>query len=1081
MIDFRVLGGLELRADDGRELHSLLAQPKRVALLSYLCIARPHGFHRRDKLLGLLWPEADQAHSRNSLRNALHVLRRSLGPNAILSRGDEDVCADPAVVTCDALQFGDALQHGAADEAVRLYRGDLMPGFFIGGAPEFERWVETERDRFREMAGRAARLSAERLAAGGNWSGAVRAARHAAELTDSDERVIRRLIELLDSIGDRAGALRVYTAFSERLASDYAISPSRETQALVARVRAELSSAAPSPRQPAGAPTTPHQPPAGRPTPEITGYVIERELGRGGMATVYLAHDLKHERLVAIKLLRPEVSALIGTSRFLAEIGIAAQLQHQHIVPLFDSGTTGDLPYYVMPFVEGESLREILTNERKVGIDAALRIVREVAEALDHAHARGIVHRDVKPENILIANGHAMVADFGVAHAIATSARDDLASTDFVVGTPRYTSPELASGGGPPSAQSDVYSLGRILDEMLAGSAPPMLDRVIRRALATAPAERFASAGELAARATSAAARGARRRLAVTAAVAAIITILGAATSALLMPAGVPKPQETNRRQLTFAGNPTMAAIAPDGRTIAYAVPDGDSESVVVQGAAGGEIRKILVVPVVNTIEWSPDGTQLLVGSDNRAIVLPRAGGPGRPVPLPARFEIVVQAYWLPDGSRVSVHANLSRRIVVIDLRSGDTTAISIRGEYAMFEGAWSPDGEAFALSTADSTGWQIRILQPDGRAAIAVSDSVGLHSPRWAPDGHALFYVRRDDSIWRIRISPQTHRPVGGTQAVHRFLEMLPNTNDRPMFSISSDGRSMVYARGARFANLWMIDQAVKGMFAPPVQLTTGTLRRWAPAVSPDGRWVAFVQAGDGSADLYRIPIEGGTPIRVTAGADVTGASIAWSPDQRQIAFAARRRGGAEVMIADVISGRLREAGAHHRTGGAITWAPGTRIAYQTRLNRNIELLDPVTGVEQALLPDDTTAWVFSPRYAPDGVHLAVNVNLRGGDFGVSIFDLRDRSSRRVSTPIMYPRGWSGDGRFVYAMGLRRIYRVAAADIAPPQQIVPLPWRSPDCTSAGPLRATAFICSAADYTSDVWLVEDFDARAPGG
>ena len=199
-------------------------------------------------------------------------------------------------------------------------------------------------------------------------------------------------------------------------------------------------------------------------------YRIERELGRGGMATVFLAHDLRHDRDVAIKVLHPELAASMGAERFEREIKLAAKLHHPHILGLFDSGETASLFYYVMPFVPGESLRDRLTREQMLPIDDALQITYEVADALGAAHALGIVHRDIKPENILLAGGHALVADFGVARA-ASEAGEKLTQTGMAVGTPTYMSPEQAMGEtvGPTS---DLYALGCVAFEMLTGQPP---------------------------------------------------------------------------------------------------------------------------------------------------------------------------------------------------------------------------------------------------------------------------------------------------------------------------------------------------------------------------------------------------------------------------------------------------------------------------------------------------------------------------------------------------------------------------------------------------------------------------------
>src|SRR6187551_2859627 len=173
-------------------------------------------------------------------------------------------------------------------------------------------------------------------------------------------------------------------------------------------------------------------------------YLIERELGSGGMATVFLAQDLKHNRQVAVKVLKPELAASIGAERFLQEIETTANLRHPHILPLYDSGEADGFLYYVMPLVEGESLRDRLTREKQLPLDDALQIAREVADALSYAHARGIIHRDIKPENILLESGHAVVADFGIAKAVRAAGGQSLTQTGMSIGTPSYMSPEQA-------------------------------------------------------------------------------------------------------------------------------------------------------------------------------------------------------------------------------------------------------------------------------------------------------------------------------------------------------------------------------------------------------------------------------------------------------------------------------------------------------------------------------------------------------------------------------------------------------------------------------------------------------------
>ena len=255
------------------------------------------------------------------------------------------------------------------------------------------------------------------------------------------------------------------------------------------------------------------------------GYMVDRVLGEGGMATVYLAMDVKHHRQVAVKVMRPELAATLGAERFLREVEIAAQLSHPHILPVHDSGDADGVLFYVMPYVEGESLHERIKREGQLPVDEALRIAREVSEALAYAHGRKIVHRDIKPANIMLSAGHALVADFGIARAVGTGAA--ITQTGFAVGTPQYMSPEQASGSTMVDGRSDVFALGCVLYEMLAGESPfsgptpqaivmrsmtetprsltttregvsPAIEAVVNRSLTKNPADRWQTAAEFA-------------------------------------------------------------------------------------------------------------------------------------------------------------------------------------------------------------------------------------------------------------------------------------------------------------------------------------------------------------------------------------------------------------------------------------------------------------------------------------------------------------------------------------------------------------------------------------------------------
>ncbi len=201
-------------------------------------------------------------------------------------------------------------------------------------------------------------------------------------------------------------------------------------------------------------------------------YKIERHLGEGGMATVYLAEDLKHKRKVAVKVLRPELAAVLGAERFVQEITTTANLQHPHILPLFDSGEADSFLYYVMPFIDGETLRDKLNRETQLGIEESVKITTDIAGALHYAHGEGVIHRDIKPENILIHNGRPMVADFGIALAVSAAAGGRMTETGLSLGTPHYMSPEQATAEKDLTHRSDIYSLGSVLYEMLTGEPP---------------------------------------------------------------------------------------------------------------------------------------------------------------------------------------------------------------------------------------------------------------------------------------------------------------------------------------------------------------------------------------------------------------------------------------------------------------------------------------------------------------------------------------------------------------------------------------------------------------------------------
>src|SRR3954466_8955385 len=496
-------------------------------------------------------------------------------------------------------------------------------------------------------------------------------------------------------------------------------------------------------------------------------YRIERELGQGGMATVYLAQDLRHHRQVAIKLMRPELSAVIGAERFLSEIRTTANLQHPHILPLFDSGEVDGVLYYAMPFVEGESLRDRLSREKQLPVPDAVRIATEVAAALDYAHRHGVIHRDIKPENILLHDGSALVADFGIALAVS-GAGNRMTETGMSLGTPHYMSPEQAMGEREITARSDVYALGCVTYEMLTGDppfigstaqaiiakvmtdkpasirrlrerVPEEVDEAVLTALEKLPADRFATAAEFAAaldgrggatiRSASTSSRLRPRAplfLRPAALVAGALTLAGLGVLAGTLVAGRRTPASVTFLQRTFRSEAIYnARFAPDGRTIVYS------------SAAETTAPEVFIVRP-DYPEPKPLGlsaTHLLgVSSRGELAVLVRAA-------------FLRHRLFLGTLARVPLAGGAPRE--VLD---------SVR------EADWSPDGSELAI-IHDVAG-RDRLEFPVGR--VMYQGSGYLSDPRIAPDGRHVAFAEhpfRWDDRGTVRIVDRAGKPVAVTR----------------------------------------------------------------------------------------------------------------------------------------------------------------------------------------------------------------------------------------------------------------------------------------------------------------------------
>ena len=634
-------------------------------------------------------------------------------------------------------------------------------------------------------------------------------------------------------------------------------------------------------------------------------YRLDRELGAGGMATVYLARDLKHDRDVAIKVLKPELAVAIGAERFLAEIKTTANLQHPHILPLHDSGAVNGTVFYVMPYIDGESLRDRLDREKQLPIDDALLIAGEVADALQYAHERGVVHRDIKPENILLQRGHAVVADFGIALAAAKTGGSRMTETGMSLGTPTYMSPEQAMGARDVDARTDVYSLGCVVYEMLMGeppfvgptaqsivakvmteaprgltvqrhTVPAYVDAAVRTALEKLAADRFTSAGAFAAalRDTNAASRnattlapgfaanrsrGARvvRWAAATligAAALGGVYVLGRGASASGALDAVEITQRTFRRQAVFNARYTAKG-----------------DAIVFSGAVSGTVPRIFTVgsayPEPRAI--SDSGTHLLaVSSKNEMAVLVGAtfqnhhrvfvGTLARmPVDGGTPREILAQVHeadWSPDGSQLAIVHEVNGK----DRLEYPIGTILYETAGALSDMRVSPDGQRIAFHEHPEKG--------DDRGTVAMVDLKGVHTrlteSYWALEGLAWSPdAQRVDFAGSVRAGFNELHEVSLHSATHT---MLPATGSLAMQDVAPDGRRLI-TRADFPKQLWW--RAALDTAPANVSWLDASIE---PVLSADGSMLAFSdassQAGANYASMLR-RADGSNAVRIGAG----------------------------------------------------------------------------------------------------------------------------------------------------------------------------------------------------------------------
>jgi len=807
-------------------------------------------------------------------------------------------------------------------------------------------------------------------------------------------------------------------------------------------------------------------------------YRIERELGAGGMATVYLAADLKHDRKVAVKVLKPELAAVLGAERFVVEIKTTAALQHPHILPLFDSGTADGFLYYVMPFIDGETLRTKLDRETQLGVDEAVKIATDVADALHYAHTQGVIHRDIKPENILLANGRPMVADFGIALALSAAAGGRMTETGLSLGTPHYMSPEQATAEKEISGRSDIYSLASVLYEMLAGqpphlggsaqqiimkiiaeqpkavttlrkSVPPNVAAAVAKALEKLPADRFTSAASFGAalvdpRFATALSSGAAemprqslKRL-VAIACSATVVALAAAGWAWLRPAST-GDTATNpwRVQLTLSDSVYLdwgLALSADGSKLVY---DGggrlwlrtatSTSSVPIAGTEGGTLPSL-----------SPDGRRVAfirdVGPAEELVVVALEGGA---VKVLAGTGGQIGGVWTDDDHiAYSSFPGYSRIRVSDGTEQPFTTVDSTAGEKVHLEASALPAGHGMVFTTVhanhDSTfiaavgpnGGPHRLLLPGIRATFA-------------PPGH-LIVTRSDGSILAMPFDLDSRRITGPAVSI---ISLGPTGIQSTLGRVvAADNGRVIYVAAGR-----------GGLAEKPVDLVW--MSRAGVSSPVDTNWVGMFLDVVLSRDGSRVAVSEWTAneshvlVRDLASGAVADVSLpgtmveqpAFSPDSRSMYFVARAPSLQLYRVDPSSATRPSVVMTLPGSGLAATrpvFDPSGENLYFTRSSARADELVrlKLSGAQPATLvvvPGGQNA--LAPQVSPDGRWLAFLSTTSGRtEVHVRSTDLARSENWRVATIADASGGvrWSrgGDELYFTANGSLMAVRVTAA-----------------------------------------------------
>ncbi len=708
-------------------------------------------------------------------------------------------------------------------------------------------------------------------------------------------------------------------------------------------------------------------------------YLIEHEVGAGGMAVVYRARDVKHDRAVAIKVLRPELAVTLASERFLREVGIAARLQHPNILPLLDSGSADGNLYYVMPFVDGESLRQRLNRDGQLNVTDTVRILRSVVDALAYAHRNGVIHRDIKPDNVMMSGRHPLVTDFGIARALSAAATKDhtLTSAGMALGTPAYMSPEQAAADPSVDHRADIYSIGVMGYEMLAGRCPfegrsfqqilvahatstpqPLVEArpglradvadIIGKSMAPDPDDRYATADEL---------LEALERIEFSTTPtptshpvqprSVLVPALGALVLATLVGVWmIRRPDEptmitvgATTQFTTDNGLELEPEISPGkGELIAYAAGNSTRMRIYVRPSAGG--RAIALSDDSTSVEfqprWSPDGTKIVYLSRGSAHVAPKFGGTSQVIVAGGDRDSVLSASWAPDG----------RELLFVRRDSAFARDTATRADRFI---ATAPDlhscvwsvGKRIACVSGNPlyviAGTNLGNLAPSAIVVVPEAGGVftrltsgrALHqSPAWSPDGSILYFVSN-----RMGASDVFFLPASTTDTTSTPVRITTGLGAHTI-SVSRDsasGSKLTYATYTERSNVWSLRLRPGGVADSSTlePVTTGNQVVESMRLSRDNKWLLFDSNLRGHAEIYRIRLPNGEPERIT---DDKGENFRadLSPDEKQIAFQSFSNSTRDIFVQGIDGHNRVAVTTSPRQEAGAAWSPdGTKLSF--------------------------------------------------------------------------------------------------------------------------------------------------------